>query len=81
MNRWLGWGAGILIPETVGPYLTWNSAGMARAKELGVPVLMTEYNSVACGGSPISEMVRLLPSPGDRDTYSPGTVRDVTLGC
>ncbi|KAJ2933149.1 hypothetical protein H1R20_g3964, partial [Candolleomyces eurysporus] len=45
-----------LTHANVGPYLTWNSEGQARAKELGVPILMTEYNSVACGGSPISDM-------------------------
>ncbi|KAJ3537275.1 hypothetical protein NMY22_g5656 [Coprinellus aureogranulatus] len=39
----------------VEPYLSWNAAGMERARELGVPVIMTEYNSVSCGGTYISE--------------------------
>ncbi|KAG6843816.1 hypothetical protein H0H93_016955, partial [Arthromyces matolae] len=38
----------------VAPYLNWQQEGMARAQELNVPVLMTEYNTVACGGSNIS---------------------------
>ncbi|KAG6834012.1 hypothetical protein H0H93_012579 [Arthromyces matolae] len=38
----------------VAPYLNWQQEGMARARELNVPVLMTEYNTVACGGSNIS---------------------------
>ncbi|KAJ2912475.1 hypothetical protein MD484_g7937, partial [Candolleomyces efflorescens] len=36
------------------PYLSWNAPGMARAKALGVPVVFSEYNSVACGGTNIS---------------------------
>ncbi|TEB31649.1 hypothetical protein FA13DRAFT_1732511 [Coprinellus micaceus] len=39
----------------VGPYLSWNEPGMERARNLGVPVVMTEYNSVSCGGTNISE--------------------------
>ncbi|KAF8649561.1 hypothetical protein AX16_005744 [Volvariella volvacea WC 439] len=38
----------------VGPYLDWNRVGISRAIDAGVPVLLTEYNSVACGGSNIS---------------------------
>ncbi|KAK0193201.1 putative glycoside hydrolase [Armillaria mellea] len=38
----------------VGPYLDWNSDGIALAKEDGIPVLLTEYNTVSCGGTNIS---------------------------
>ncbi|KAF9460213.1 hypothetical protein BDZ94DRAFT_1170135 [Collybia nuda] len=38
----------------VAPFLNWQQEGMARAQELDIPVLLTEYNSVACGGSNIS---------------------------
>nr|AEM76790.1 putative glycoside hydrolase [Armillaria mellea] len=38
----------------VGPYLDWNSDGVALAKEDGIPVLLTEYNTVSCGGTNIS---------------------------
>ncbi|RXW18562.1 hypothetical protein EST38_g7295 [Candolleomyces aberdarensis] len=40
--------------ENVEPYLNWNAPGMARAKSLGMPVVFSEYNSVACGGTNIS---------------------------
>ncbi|KAK0470434.1 putative glycoside hydrolase [Desarmillaria tabescens] len=38
----------------VGPYLDWNSDGITLAKEDGIPVLLTEYNTVSCGGTNIS---------------------------
>ncbi|PBK62259.1 hypothetical protein ARMSODRAFT_895839 [Armillaria solidipes] len=38
----------------VGAYLGWNSDGIALAKEDGIPVLLTEYNTVSCGGTNIS---------------------------
>ncbi|KAK0486664.1 hypothetical protein EDD18DRAFT_1194698 [Armillaria luteobubalina] len=38
----------------VGPYLAWNSDGIALAKEDDIPVLLTEYNTVSCGGTNIS---------------------------
>ncbi|KAF5379811.1 hypothetical protein D9615_005831 [Tricholomella constricta] len=41
-------------PVNVGPYLNWQQEGMAKAQANNVPVLLTEYNSVACGGSNIS---------------------------
>ncbi|CAL1715910.1 unnamed protein product [Somion occarium] len=42
----------------VRPYVHWedgNWKGILEAKQAGVPVLMTEYNSVSCGGSNISD--------------------------
>ncbi|RDB16372.1 Beta-glucuronidase [Hypsizygus marmoreus] len=38
----------------VASYLNWQQEGMAKAQALDVPVLLTEYNTVACGGSNIS---------------------------
>lgn len=36
----------------VAPFLQWNDDGIALAKDVGVPVLLTEYNSASCGGDP-----------------------------
>ncbi|KII89635.1 glycoside hydrolase family 79 protein [Plicaturopsis crispa FD-325 SS-3] len=41
--------------SNVGSYINWNTAGISMAKEKNVPVLLTEYNSVSCGGSNISD--------------------------
>ncbi|KII84333.1 glycoside hydrolase family 79 protein [Plicaturopsis crispa FD-325 SS-3] len=41
--------------SNVGSYVNWNYAGITMAKQAGVPVLLTEYNSVSCGGSNISD--------------------------
>ncbi|KAJ8523132.1 hypothetical protein ONZ45_g401 [Pleurotus djamor] len=35
-------------------YVLWDVAGVNRAKDMGIPVLLSEYNTVACGGSNIS---------------------------
>jgi len=49
--------AHILNCDVVGEYLGWQKKGMDAAMQKNVPVLMTEYNSVACGGSNISSTV------------------------
>ncbi|KAH7884871.1 hypothetical protein F5I97DRAFT_1892982 [Phlebopus sp. FC_14] len=36
------------------PYAQWQETGIQMAKNASVPVLMTEYNTVSCGGSNIS---------------------------
>ncbi|KIJ09429.1 glycoside hydrolase family 79 protein [Paxillus involutus ATCC 200175] len=36
-------------------YAQWQSTGIEMAKNVNVPVLMTEYNSVSCGGSNVSD--------------------------
>lgn len=36
---------------------TWNVPGRERAERLSVPVVMSEFNSVSCGGSDISDTV------------------------
>ncbi|THH08056.1 hypothetical protein EW146_g9112 [Bondarzewia mesenterica] len=33
-------------------YVNWNADGVTIAQQQGVPVLVTEYNTVSCGGSP-----------------------------
>ncbi|SJL18674.1 uncharacterized protein ARMOST_22271 [Armillaria ostoyae] len=38
----------------VGPYLDWNSDGIALAKEDGIPILLMEYNTISCSGTNIS---------------------------
>ncbi|GLB44692.1 putative glycosyl hydrolase family 79 C-terminal beta domain [Lyophyllum shimeji] len=43
-----------LSHQNVAPYLNWQQEGMAKAQANNVPVLLTEYNTVACGGSNIS---------------------------
>ncbi|KXN82114.1 hypothetical protein AN958_03168 [Leucoagaricus sp. SymC.cos] len=43
-----------LTHANVGKYLGWQKKGMDVARQRNVPVIMTEYNSVACGGSNIS---------------------------
>ncbi|KAG6824357.1 hypothetical protein H0H92_007111, partial [Tricholoma furcatifolium] len=43
-----------LSHQNLVPYLNWQQEGMAKARQKNVPVLMTEYNTVACGGSNIS---------------------------
>ncbi|KIM37311.1 glycoside hydrolase family 79 protein [Hebeloma cylindrosporum] len=43
-----------LTHANVEPYLGWQQQGMLQAQQLNVPVVMSEYNSVACGGSNIS---------------------------
>ncbi|KAF9478873.1 hypothetical protein BDN70DRAFT_807983 [Pholiota conissans] len=35
-------------------YLSWQNKGIMHAQQLNVPVVLSEYNSVACGGSNIS---------------------------
>ncbi|KAL5522075.1 hypothetical protein ACEPAF_1931 [Sanghuangporus sanghuang] len=41
-----------LSHPNVAPFLEWNEEGIEIAKQNGVPVMLTEYNSVACGGDP-----------------------------
>ncbi|KZT27245.1 glycoside hydrolase family 79 protein [Neolentinus lepideus HHB14362 ss-1] len=36
-------------------FVSWNQEGIKLAKASGIPMLLTEYNSVACGGSNISD--------------------------
>lgn len=36
-------------------YAQWQSTGIDMAHKLNIPVLMTEYNSVSCGGSNVSD--------------------------
>ncbi|KAI6119665.1 hypothetical protein EV401DRAFT_1861206 [Pisolithus croceorrhizus] len=36
-------------------YAQWQNAGVAMAHEANIPVLMTEYNTVSCGGSNVSD--------------------------
>lgn len=44
-------------------YTSWNSAGVLAAAEANVPVVMTEFNTCSCGGSPtISPTVNTLSS-------------------
>ncbi|KAG5637926.1 hypothetical protein H0H81_002586 [Sphagnurus paluster] len=43
-----------LSHQNVAPYLNWQQEGMQKAQANNVPVLLTEYNTVACGGSNIS---------------------------
>lgn len=49
--------AHILKSDVVGEFLGWQKKGMDAATQRNVPVLMTEYNSVSCGGSNISSTV------------------------
>ncbi|KAJ3516062.1 hypothetical protein NLJ89_g1359 [Agrocybe chaxingu] len=37
-------------------YLNWQRDGILRAQELGIPVIMSEYNNIACGGTNISSI-------------------------
>lgn len=47
---------------TVPSYTSWNSAGVLAAAEANVPVVMTEFNTCSCGGSPtISPTVSIFP--------------------
>ena len=47
--------------DVVETFLRWNDAGIDVAKQVGVPVLLSEYNSVACGGDPnVSPTVRKI---------------------
>ncbi|KAF9556949.1 hypothetical protein CPC08DRAFT_70930 [Agrocybe pediades] len=39
----------------VEPYLTGQKVAMKRMEELGVPLILSEFNSVSCGGSNISD--------------------------
>ncbi|TFK61227.1 hypothetical protein BDN72DRAFT_965291 [Pluteus cervinus] len=41
--------------SNVGPFLSWQSDGFPTAIQEGKPVVLSEYNSVACGGSNISD--------------------------
>ncbi|OCB88494.1 hypothetical protein A7U60_g4402 [Sanghuangporus baumii] len=34
------------------PFVQWNDEGIVIAKQEDVPVLLTEYNSISCGGDP-----------------------------
>ncbi|KAJ8695302.1 hypothetical protein PTI98_007908 [Pleurotus ostreatus] len=43
-----------LTHNNVAEYVHWDKVGVDRAKALGIPVLLSEYNTVACGGSNIS---------------------------
>ncbi|PPQ74182.1 hypothetical protein CVT24_012733 [Panaeolus cyanescens] len=43
-----------LSHSNVEPYLGWQTQGILQAQQAGVPVIMSEYNSVACGGTYIS---------------------------
>ncbi|KAJ3562302.1 hypothetical protein NP233_g9659 [Leucocoprinus birnbaumii] len=43
-----------LTHANIDEYLGWQEKGMNMAQQAGIPVLMTEYNSVSCGGSNIS---------------------------
>ena len=43
----------------VGPFTQWNQLGVNKAKQQGVPVLVTEYNRISCGGTNVSDTVRL----------------------
>lgn len=56
---------GLLIDEweTVNGYVNWNEKGIEHAVASNTPVLLTEYNSVACGGSSISHSVSNQGSP------------------
>ncbi|KAF8840938.1 hypothetical protein BDN67DRAFT_996503 [Paxillus ammoniavirescens] len=44
-----------LSHTNVPAYAQWQSTGIEMAKNVSVPVLMTEYNSVSCGGSNVSD--------------------------
>jgi len=48
-----------LQPSVVEPYLTKQLPAMRRMEELGVPLILSEFNSVSCGGSNISDTVCL----------------------
>ncbi|EIM89642.1 uncharacterized protein STEHIDRAFT_166010 [Stereum hirsutum FP-91666 SS1] len=41
-----------LTHTTVPSYTSWNSDGVLAAAEANVPILMTEFNTCSCGGSP-----------------------------
>ncbi|KAF8955688.1 hypothetical protein BDZ97DRAFT_1856283 [Flammula alnicola] len=43
-----------LSHSNVESFLDWQKEGIIRAQELNVPVVLSEYNSVACGGTNIS---------------------------
>ncbi|KAF5359203.1 hypothetical protein D9756_002888 [Leucocoprinus leucothites] len=43
-----------LTHANLGEYLGWQKKGMHMARQRNIPVLMSEYNSVSCGGSNIS---------------------------
>ncbi|KIK62124.1 glycoside hydrolase family 79 protein [Collybiopsis luxurians FD-317 M1] len=43
-----------LSHSNVYTFTSWNEDGISIAKSLNTPVLLTEYNSVSCGGSNIS---------------------------
>lgn len=44
---------------TVPGFTQWENTGVQMAKNLNVPVLVTEFNSVSCGGSNVSDTVSL----------------------
>ncbi|TFK50159.1 hypothetical protein OE88DRAFT_1661748 [Heliocybe sulcata] len=44
-----------LTHSNLDTFVSWNQPGVARAKAANTPVLLTEYNSVACGGSSVSD--------------------------
>ncbi|KAH7910517.1 hypothetical protein BJ138DRAFT_1008658 [Hygrophoropsis aurantiaca] len=44
-----------LSHTNVPTFASWQQTGVQLAKKQGVPVLMTEYNTVSCGGSNISD--------------------------
>jgi hypothetical protein len=45
----------------VAPFTQWNQPGVNEAMQQGIPVLVTEYNSISCGGTNVSDTVS--PSP------------------
>ncbi|KIM73310.1 glycoside hydrolase family 79 protein [Piloderma croceum F 1598] len=53
-----------LSHTNVAPFTQWNQPGVNEAMQQGVPVLVTEYNSISCGGTNISDTVS--PSPPSR---------------
>jgi Glycosyl hydrolase family 79 C-terminal beta domain len=48
----------------VAPFTQWNQPGVNEAMQQGIPVLVTEYNSISCGGTNVSDTVS--PSPPSR---------------
>ncbi|KAL0945230.1 hypothetical protein HGRIS_000743 [Hohenbuehelia grisea] len=44
-----------LSHTNVQDYINWNIQGVDEGKARGVPILLTEYNTVSCGGSNVSD--------------------------
>ena len=59
--------------RAVESFLSWNDDGIIMAKEQGIPMLLTEYNSASCGGDPtvaptvrfFTKMMLFLITPTD----------------